>query len=174
MIALTVMAWPFLLASGLCAYLPPPWHHLFVTLQSKSTCQQSVLYTSIMDCLNPLTDCAQLQRVGRGIKRSQGLSTKQSRLPMTKDILLVIFSSLNMSSHNDITFRAACTLAYFGFLRASEFTTPSLAAFNPKLHLSISDIAVDSHTNPTILRVHIKASKTGPFPTGFVHLHRPR
>ena len=61
---------------------------------------------------------------------------------------------------------AASTLAYFGFLRASEFTVPSLSDFNPLLHLTVADIAVDSQEAPTCLRLTIKTSKTDPFRKG--------
>ena len=70
-------------------------------------------------------------------------------------------------------FWAACTLAYFGFLRSAEFTIPSLSAFDPAIHLQLKDIAVDSRHEPSSLRVHIKASKTDPFRKGcFIHIGR--
>ena len=61
---------------------------------------------------------------------------------------------------------AACLLAYYGFLRRSEFTIPSLQAYNPTHHLSTTDIKVDSHNTPSIIAVHIKSSKTDPFGKG--------
>ena len=51
----------------------------------------------------------------------------------------------------------------FGFLRAAEFTEPSDEAFDPSAHLSLADIAIDSHSNLSLLQVHIKQSKTDPF-----------
>lgn len=70
-------------------------------------------------------------------------------------------------------FWAACNLAYFGLPRSAEFTVPNLASFSPALHLSICDISVDSDTNPSCLRVRIKASKTDLFRKGcFVHIGR--
>ena len=47
-------------------------------------------------------------------------------------------------------FWAACSLGYFGFLRASEFTVPNLASFSPSLHLGVQDIAVDSLSAPLV------------------------
>lgn len=58
---------------------------------------------------------------------------------------------------------AACCL---GFLRAGEFTVPSLEAFDAGLHLSVADIALDCHSSPSVVRVRIKASKTDPFRMG--------
>ena len=48
-------------------------------------------------------------------------------------------------------FWAACSLGYFGFLRASEFTVPTLASFSPSFHLGVDDIAVDSSSAPTCM-----------------------
>ena len=36
-------------------------------------------------------------------------------------------------------FWAVCTLGYFGFLRAAEFTVPSLASFSPSIHFTVPD-----------------------------------
>ena len=63
-------------------------------------------------------------------------------------------------------FWAACALAYFGFLRSAEFTCPSLKSFDPKVHLTVQDISVNSSDAPTCLQVFIKASKTDPFRQG--------
>jgi len=85
--------------------------------------------------------------------------------------MAIIKQSLSFDNSDDVMFWAACTLAYFGFLRSSEFTVPNLAGFDPSLHLAVGDIAVDSTSNPSCLRVHIKASKTDPFRQGcFIHI----
>ena len=60
---------------------------------------------------------------------------------------------------------AACT-GFFGFLRAAEFTTPSLASFDKGAHLAVGDVALDSHEKPSVVRLNIKASKTDPFRKG--------
>lgn len=60
----------------------------------------------------------------------------------------------------NITMWAACCLGFFAFLRSGEFTVPSAAAFDPAIHLTAADIAIDNHTNPSLLRVVIKQSKT--------------
>ena len=70
-------------------------------------------------------------------------------------------------------FWAACNLAYFGFLRSAEFTVPSLASFSPSIHLGVADVAFDSSSSPSCLRLRIKASKTDPFRKGcFLHIGR--
>ena len=119
---------------------------------------------------DPLANCLCLQRVVRGIKRSQG-SSSSSRLPITDDLMLVIWRSLDLRLPDHLMFWAACSLGYFGFLRASEFTVPSLASFSPSTHLGVQDIAVDSPSAPSCMPVKIKASKTDPFRKGaFIHI----
>lgn len=72
-------------------------------------------------------------------------------------------------------FWATCTLGYFGFLRAAEFTVPNLASFSPLVHLTVQDIAVDAPSSPSCMRIKIKASKTDPFRKGSdVHISRGR
>lgn len=80
--------------------------------------------------------------------------------------MLIIHNSLSFAIQDHVMFWAASTLAYFGFLRSAEFTVPSLSAFNPDIHLTVDDIAVDSHTSPSCLQLTIKASKTDPFRKG--------
>ena len=67
--------------------------------------------------------------------------------------------------------RSACSLAFYGFLRASEFLVDNLASFSRLRHLSPQDISVDSDVLPSCIRVGIKASKTDPFRVGcFIYI----
>ena len=61
---------------------------------------------------------------------------------------------------------ATCCLAFFGFLRCGEFTVPNQREFDVNTHLSVTDIAVDSKTSPSVIQVTIKQSKTDPFRKG--------
>ncbi len=61
---------------------------------------------------------------------------------------------------------AAFCLGFFGFLRAGECTLTNDRAFDPEAHLCTGDIAVNSHTSPTLMRVNINMSKTDPFRHG--------
>lgn len=115
---------------------------------------------------DPLQNCLLLQRVTKGIKRDQGVASDAKRLPISPELLEIIQKSLLTSSFDDCMFWAACTLAYFGFLRSAEFTVPSLEKFDPTLHMSVEDVTVDSSSAPSCLRVRIKASKTDPFRQG--------
>ena len=119
---------------------------------------------------DPLVDCLRLQRVIRGIKRCQG-TPSATRLPITDDLMLVIWQSLDPGLPDHMMFWAACFLGYFGFLGTSEFTVPNLSSFSPSLHLSAQDIAVDSSSAPSSMRIQIKGSKTDPFRKGcFIHI----
>ena len=114
---------------------------------------------------DPLQNCLRLQRVVRGIKRSQG-SSSSNRLPITDTHMLLIWNSLNSHLPDHCMFWAAFTLGYFGFLRAAKFTVPNLDSFSSSLHLTVQDIAVDEASSPSCMRVTIKASKTDPFRKG--------
>ena len=116
---------------------------------------------------DPTSGCLRLQRVLKGIKRCQG-SSPDTRLPVTPAILRNICRHLNLYVYDDAMFWAACCLAYFGFLRASEFTVPNATAYSPAFHLSVTDVAADQRVAPSRIQVTIKVSKTDPFRQGCV------
>lgn len=146
---------------------------LFATFLSQNLHHSSIkVYLSAVRALHielgfpdPLSGSLRLERVLKGIKRSQG-ERPSSRLPITSDILVSIHKHLNFTHQDHVMFWAACCLAYFGFLRSAEFTVPNLSAFAPDAHLCVSDIEVDSVVSPSTLRIKIKASKTDPFRKG--------
>ena len=113
------------------------------------------------------SDHPRLECILRGIKRSQASANPpaRSRLPITPDILSSIRLHLPHSPDSPMIW-AACCLAFFGFLRAGEFTVPSRAEFDPEVHLSLADLALDSHSSPSLMRIRIKQSKTDPFRHG--------
>ena len=102
-----------------------------------------------------------LHQVLKGIHKDKA-STLPShiRRPITRDILLKIKGALpkNPHSYHNIMMRTACCLAFFGFLRSSEFTIPSQSSYDPEVHLSVKDIAVDNRVKPRMLKVSIKQS----------------
>ena len=109
-----------------------------------------------------------LQMVMKGIKKDMSLNSSRVRLPITIDIMQKIRRILGQKpkEHDNIMLWAACALAFFGFLRCSEFTVPSQEEYCPKSHLSLQDIAIDSRTSPKMITVTIKQSKTDPFRVG--------
>ena len=85
--------------------------------------------------------------------------------------MLVIWKSLDLRLPDHIMFWAACTLGYFGFLQSAEFTVPNLASFSSSVHLTVQNIALDSTSSPSCMRVRIKASKTDQFRKGcYIHI----
>ena len=112
-----------------------------------------------------------LDYIIKGIKRTQSSTIRgisSPRLPITPTILRKIWSywSATTPSYDQKMLWAAFCLGFFGFLRAGEFTVPADNMFDQSSHLSYEDIAVDSHTSPTILQVRLKMSKTDPFRHG--------
>ena len=93
-------------------------------------------------------------------------SASRIRLPVTVDMLRIIFGHRNLAIPDHLMFWAVCCLAYFGFLRASGFTVPNLQSYSPRLHPNVQDISIDSLDSLSCLRINIKASKTDPFRKG--------
>ena len=106
-----------------------------------------------------------LHRVIRGIKSTQG-STSSSRLPITNNLMLVSWKSLDLNIPDHSIFWAACILGYFAFLQASEFTVPNLNSFSIALDITVQDVAVDCRSSPSCMWVRSKASKMDPFRKG--------
>ena len=104
-----------------------------------------------------------------GIKRTQACqSLPRVRLPITIHLMhrmrAVLFQEPH--SYDNILLWAACCTAFFGFLRCSEFTIPSMQVYDPSAHLSYKDLSIDSRNAPSVIQVHIKQSKTDPFCKG--------
>ena len=72
----------------------------------------------------------------------------------------------NPQDYDNLMMWAACCIAFFGFLRCSEFTTPSQQEYDTQVHLQYEDVAVDCRNNPGMLTVWIKQSKTYLFRQG--------
>ena len=106
----------------------------------------------------------------RGIKRveAQSGSTPRVRLPITPPIMRLMKGVWSGSApqHDAKMIWAACCLAFFGFLRIGELTSPDDGEYDPGAHLSFSDIAIDNQSRPSFLKVRIKQSKTDPFRKG--------
>ena len=84
----------------------------------------------------------------RGIKRANGLSSR-CRLPITMSAMRqlkgVLADDPQFTSQDKLMLWSAFTLAFFGFLRSSEFTSPSSSYFNLLVDLSRSDISCTTH-----------------------------
>ena len=117
-----------------------------------------------------------LEYVLRGIRRSPLARPRLSRHPLTPEMLQLLFlswSCVSGAGYGDACMLwAACCTGFFGFMRAGEFTCPSLSAFRSYM-LSPRDVTVDSHSDPSVLSVVLRRSKVDPFGTGVtIHLGR--
>lgn len=136
----------------------------------------AVRYSQIMHGLpDPFTSSLPLlDYTLKGIKRVQAErgASEKPRLPITPEILRVLKAAwvpgggAGAPSREGAMLWAACCTGFFGFLRAAEFTVQSLDSYDPGAHLSLADVAIDSHAHPSMVRLAIKASKTDPFRKG--------
>ena len=121
-----------------------------------------------------LTSMPRLAYIIRGVRRSQSLRRTRSRLPITLSMLQAVhrlWSQLGPTYDRTMLWAAFC-LGFFGFMRAGEFTCPSLDAFSP-LMLSAADIAIDSHSRTFFMTVRLRQSKTDQFGAGVtIHFDR--
>ena len=109
-----------------------------------------------------------LEYILKGIKHMPAAQSKDTRLLITPAILRRLHGLWSPQAHDpDVMLMwAACCLGFFGFMRAGEFTSPASSHFDPESCLLVSDVAVDQHANPSLLRVTLKQSKTDPFRVG--------
>ena len=61
---------------------------------------------------------------------------------------------------------AAALVCFFGFMRAGELMGDRKDGFDPSQHLGLEDVTADSQTNPTMVQLTLKKSKTDPFRQG--------
>ena len=117
-----------------------------------------------------ISEMPRLEQVIKGIKKEYAKQCpgQRVRLPITPEILLKMRQvwDCNPKDFDSIMMWAACCLCFFGFLRAGEISVPSEAAYDKGEHLNFSDVAIDNLSNPRVLKVKIKASKTDPFRKG--------
>ena len=111
-----------------------------------------------------------LEGVVKGIKATQAraLQSKRTRLPITPNIITSIREVWEAQgpSYDHTMLWAAVTLCFFGSLHSGEVTVHSDSTFDPATHLTVDAIAVDDISNPTLLKLRLKALKTDPFRKG--------
>ena len=110
-----------------------------------------------MGYADPLQDALLLPRVLRGICRHHGTEPVAARLPVTFGVLKELISSCQSSSvlcpTDKLLYQSAMLVAFFGFLRVSEFT---------EAHVTRSCVRIDGQH----LVLHLKHSKTDPVGRG--------
>ena len=107
-----------------------------------------------------------LQYIMRGIRRSQGDSEKV-RKPITPAHLQLFYQLLQPGFANNADNKmiwAAICLAFFGFLRVSEFTSSPTSEENKTL--TPADCSFNTVNNQEIMHIRLKSSKTDPFLKG--------
>lgn len=107
-----------------------------------------------------------LKRVQAGISRVRAQSgiPKRVRLPITLQVLSGIGNFLQSSSHPEkiVLWAVACT-AFFGFFRLGELL-PENATSNSGIVWG--DVAIDSHSAPRMVQIHLRTSKCDQFGAG--------
>ena len=88
---------------------------------------------------NPLTDNWPLKSLLLGIKRVKGGEVEQ-KLTITPNILLGIYSKLNMLHSFDVSFWAICLTAFYGMFRKSHLVPTSAATFDPNKQFCFRDV----------------------------------
>ena len=107
-----------------------------------------------------------LQYVLKGVKRSVSYSSSPRRLPITLEIMRLLKMSWGDSKEphpylHTLQWAAAC-LDFFSFLRMGEVTS---SPDSPPTMLA-SGLAIDCHSNPTMIKVVLGHMKTEQFNRG--------
>ena len=116
------------------------------------------------DTLMDRNQMPRLQLVLWGVAQSPShQGGMRPRLPITGAIthqLLGVWSGDNFESR--LLWAATC-VGYFGFMRAGEFTAVGLA---PPPSIIVSEVAINSRSAPTAVRLRLRRAKTDPFGRG--------
>ena len=115
-----------------------------------------------------------LNQVLRGIKVQAARTGRQprARLPIIPIIPSILCKLRQVwvggppPSFTNTMLWAAATTTFFGFCRSGEITVESASRYDPRIHLSFSDMAADNATSPSVLSIQLKRSKTDPFMKG--------
>ena len=117
-----------------------------------------------------------LALVERGIRRVKAReSTPRARLPITPVILsqLKALWSSNAREFDTIMLWVACCTAFFGFFRMGEITSLTVDGRTPGHCVMVEDVTVDSVHNPSVIKIHLRSSKTDQYSRGvYVYLGR--
>ena len=98
------------------------------------------------------------------VKRNQ-TNTKRERMPIDINVLKKIVNQVS-KSYTDKLMTAACTLAFFAFLRCGEFTVDS--ELPEEVILCKEDLVISSNK----LLINLRKSKTDPFRKGIaIHVY---
>ena len=149
-----------------------PTLRLFATFLARNLSYASICtYISALRLQNielgyrPPADMPLLHLLLKGIKRMKGSRAKPKRKPITLVLLSSLQHELQLSSfvtNDKLMLWASFTTAFFGFLRASEFCSPSQSFYDPRSTLLVRDVSV----LPDVAILQLKVSKTDQFRNG--------
>ena len=89
------------------------------------------------------------------------------KLPITIGVLNKVNQYLLASERPDrLVLWAISAMAFIGFFRLKELLPDCATSYSIATHLSWGDVAVDSHENPSMVRIHLKRSKCDQFGVG--------
>ena len=105
-----------------------------------------------------------LQLVLRGVARSvvQGNTVRPPRLPITGVIMHQLAGVWSGQDFQSRLMWAATCVGYFGFMRVGEFTAVDSSPPN----IVMSEVAINSRSAPTAIRLRLHRAKTDPFGRG--------
>ena len=110
---------------------------------------------------DPTRDAPLLTYLCTGIRRSCSKKAR-TRQPITIPLLHSIkrqLSNSSLTAQDKLLYWAAFTLAFYGFLRASEYSYPTKRKYRNSSHLLLNDVTINKHS----ISVHLKRSKTDRF-----------
>ena len=81
--------------------------------------------------------------------------------PLMQRAIAKVLLDAAFTDYQNILLWAACCVGFF--MQSGEFILTSTTAFDPTCHLSIQDVAVDSHSNRTLVQLHLIQLKTDQF-----------
>ena len=105
-----------------------------------------------------------LRQIIKGVQMEQARKgwNPRPRLPITPSILRkikTVWLSKGVTA-NRLMLWAAATTAFFGFCRSGEVTVNSESSYDPNTPLSYSDLAADHPSDPSMVSIVLKHSKT--------------
>ena len=119
-----------------------------------------------------LTTSPKIPYLLKGIHKLTPDHKRTIRHPITPNIMQNIhrlWSQQPMTFNKSMLWAAFC-VAFFGFMRSGELTASTAG---DQANLQVNDVTIDSHTNPQLLTVHLRRSKTDQFGAGhYIHLGR--
>ena len=104
-----------------------------------------------------------LKRVQAGISRCRGQkgSPTKQRLLVTAEFLCRVQRVLTSSDRKErMVVWTISAMAFFGFFRLGELLPDTGSTFDPKTDPTWGDLAVDSHTDTRMVKIHLKKSNS--------------